>query len=115
MHGVAWLLSTENTLPNSETWTHVNKVCRHTTLITLSNKLFDVYCAYKEAKVIWESMLRKYTTEDVGKQKFVVGNYYKWEMVDNKGIKLHINEYLPLCLLIDSCDIWHVRLGHVSS
>ena len=92
MHGVAWLLSTENTLPNIETWTHGNKVCRHTILTTLSNEFFDVYYAYMEAKVIWESMLRKYTIEDVGKQKFVVGNYYKWEMVDNKDIKLQINE-----------------------
>ena len=33
-------------------------------------------------------MLTKYTTEDVGKKKFVVGNCYKWEMVDNKDIKL---------------------------
>ena len=41
-------------------------------------------------------MLKKYTTEDVGKQKFVVGNYYKWEMVDNKDIKLQINEYHKL-------------------
>ena len=41
-------------------------------------------------------MLRKYTAEDVGKQKFVVGNYYKWDMVDNKDIKLKINEYQKL-------------------
>ena len=41
-------------------------------------------------------MLRKYIVEDVGKQKFVVGNYYKWEMVDNKDIKLQINEYHKL-------------------
>ena len=42
----------------------------------------------QEAKVIWESMLTKYNVEDVGKQKFVVGNYYKWEMVDNMDHKL---------------------------
>ena len=41
-------------------------------------------------------MLFKYTTEDVGKQKFVVENYYKWEMVDNRDIKLKINEYHKL-------------------
>ena len=41
-------------------------------------------------------MLTKYTAEDVGKQKFVVGNYYKWEMVNNKDIKLQINEYHKL-------------------
>ena len=83
----------ENTLPNSKAWTYANKVCRHTILTTLFNKLFDVYHAYKEAKVIWESMLNKYIVGDVGKQKFVVRNYYKWEMVDNKDIKLKINEY----------------------
>ena len=40
--------------------------------------------------------MTNYTAEDVGKQKFVVGNYYKWEMVDNKDIKLQINEYHKL-------------------
>ena len=88
MHEVACLLSTKNTLANTEAWTHANKVYRHTILTTLSNELFDVYCTYKEAKVIWESLLRKYTGKDVGKKNFVVGNYYKWEMVDNKDIKL---------------------------
>ena len=41
-------------------------------------------------------MLRKYTAEDVGKQKFVVGSYYKWETIDNKDIKVQINEYHKL-------------------
>ena len=41
-------------------------------------------------------MLEKYTTEDVGKQKFVIGNYYKWEIINNKDIKLQINEYHKL-------------------
>ena len=101
------MLSTENKLPNFEAWTYVNKVCRHTIITTLSNELFDVYCAYKEAKVILESMLKKYTAEDVGKQKFVVGNYYKWEMVDNKDIKLKINEYqkLPEELRVEKIEL----------
>ena len=88
MHGVIGILFTKNTLPNSEAGTHTNKVCQHTILTTLSNELFDVYCVYKEAKVIWESILRKYTAKDISKKKFVVVNYYKWEMVDNKDIKL---------------------------
>ena len=96
MHGVAWLLTTKNALPYSKPWTYANKVCRHTILTTLSNELFDVYCAYKEAKIIWDSMLKKYMAEDVGKHKFVVGNYYKWEMVSNKDIKLKVNEYHKL-------------------
>ena len=32
----------------------------------------------------------------MGKQKFVLRNYYKWEMIDNKDIKIQINEYHKL-------------------
>ena len=67
MHGEAWLLSTENMHVNTEVWAQANKVCRHTILTTLSNELFDVYYAYKEAKVIWKSMLTKYMAEDEAK------------------------------------------------
>ena len=96
MHGITWLLFAANTSINTKASMHANKVSHHTILTILSNELFDVYCAYKEAKVICESMLTKYIAEGVGKQKFVVGNYYKWEMVDNKDIKLQINEYHKL-------------------
>ena len=88
IHAVAWALSEEKTNTNSDAWTHANKVCTHTILITLSNDLFDVYCSYKEAKEIWNSMIAKYTAEDAGKQKFVVGNLDRWRMEDNKDIKV---------------------------
>ena len=61
---------------NVEDWIYANKVCHHTILITLSNDLFDVYYSYKEAKSIGKCMITKYTIEDVGKQKFIIGNYY---------------------------------------
>jgi hypothetical protein len=54
--------------------------------------LFDVYYSYKEAKAIWDSMISKYTAENAGKQKFVVRNYYCWEMAEDKNIKVQINE-----------------------
>lgn len=97
MHGVAWVL--DNPKPPSEDkkrmdeWTYANKVCRHTIISTLSNELFDVYCQYKEAKKIWDNMNVKYTAEDAGKQKFVIGNYYHWEMTEDRDIKVQINEY----------------------
>ncbi|GMI96703.1 hypothetical protein HRI_003339600 [Hibiscus trionum] len=37
-------------------------------------------------------MILKYIAEDVGKQKFVVENFYKWEMTDEKDINTQINE-----------------------
>jgi len=38
-------------------------------------------------------MVTKYTVEDVGKQKIIIGKFYQWEIVDNKDIKTQINEY----------------------
>ena len=38
-------------------------------------------------------MILKYTTEDVVKQRFIIGNYYRWEMIEDKDIKIQINEY----------------------
>jgi hypothetical protein len=101
MYGVAFALS-EPKPPSSapqnitDKWAQPNKVCRHTILSTLYNDLFDVYCSYKEPKTIWDSMNSKYTVEDTGKQKFVVGNYYRWEMTEDKDIKIQINEYHKL-------------------
>ena len=41
-------------------------------------------------------MITKYTAEDAGKQKFVIGKFYHWEMMDDKDIKIQINEYHKL-------------------
>ncbi|KAF7807318.1 Retrovirus-related Pol polyprotein from transposon TNT 1-94 [Senna tora] len=98
MHGVVDALEKSKPADDAaqtqrDFWQHANKVCRHTLLSTLSNDIFDIYSIYKEAKKIWESLIRTYTAEDAGKQKFVVGNFYKWEMVDDKDIKQQINDY----------------------
>ena len=101
LHGVVDALTESAPLPDADqakivAWTYANKVCRHTLINTLSNDLFDVYHVYKEASKMWESLILKYTAEDAGKQKFVVGNFYKWEMTEEKDIKLQINEYHKL-------------------
>jgi len=62
----------------------------------LSNDLFDVYASYKEAKDIWDSLILKYTAEDIIRQRFMIGNYYRWEMIEGKDIKIQINEYHKL-------------------
>jgi len=79
-----------------EDWIHANKVCRHTMLSALPNDFFDVYCSYKEAKEIRDSFILKYTIEDVVQQRFVIGNYYHWKMIEDKDIKIQINEYHKL-------------------
>jgi len=98
MYGVALALTTSKldsstTAKQVDDWIHANKVCRHTLLSVLSNDLFDVYTSYKNAKDIWDSLILKYTAEDIVRQRFVIANYYRWEMIEGKDIKIQINEY----------------------
>jgi len=62
----------------------------------LSNDLFDVYCSYREEKDIWNSLIHKYIAEDVFRKRFVIRNYNRWEMIEDKDIKIQINEYYKL-------------------
>jgi len=62
----------------------------------LSNDLFDVCASYKNAKDIWDSLILKYTAEYIIRQTFVIANYYCWEMIEGKDIKIQINEYHKL-------------------
>lgn len=101
MHGVVFSLTTKK--PNSaspakelEQWNHANKVSRLTLLDTLSNELFDFYYSYKQAKQICDSFVLKYIVRDVVKQRFIIDNYYLWTMIEDKNIKVQINEYHKL-------------------
>jgi len=101
MYGVALALTTSK--PDSTTaakqvddLNHANKVCRHTLLSVLANDLFDVYASYKNAKDIWDSLILKYTAEDIVRKRFVIANYYRYEMIKGRDIKIQINEYHKL-------------------
>jgi len=59
-----------------------------TPFLVFSNNLFDVYCFYKEAKYIWDSLILKYTVEDVVRQRFVTKNCYHLEMIEDKDIHM---------------------------
>ncbi|XP_071939024.1 uncharacterized protein [Coffea arabica] len=110
IHGVAYALtesqpSATADAKTQEAWQYANKVCRHTILQTLSNELFDVYCSSKEAKAIWEALVTKFTAEDATKQKFVVGKYNQWQMIDDKEMKIQITEYQMLLEDLKNEDI----------
>ncbi|KAH1215638.1 hypothetical protein GmHk_13G036731 [Glycine max] len=101
MHGVVFALSTPkpdvaDDASQLQQWVQVNKVCRHNLLSALSNDLFDVYCSYTESKDICDSLILKYTVEDVVRQRFIIANYYRWTMNEEKDIKVQINKYHKL-------------------
>ena len=52
----------------------------------LANFLYNIYSNKKTAKKLWESLDRKYKTEDVGAKKFIVGRFLDYKMVDSKTV-----------------------------
>ncbi|GJW17178.1 hypothetical protein Tco_0024614 [Tanacetum coccineum] len=52
----------------------------------LIDPLYNVYCKTTTAKELWESLERKYKTEDAGTKKFVVARFLDYKMVDSKNV-----------------------------
>ncbi|RVW46387.1 Retrovirus-related Pol polyprotein from transposon TNT 1-94 [Vitis vinifera] len=52
----------------------------------------DEHDIQKTAKELWESLDRKYKTEDAGAKKFVVGRFLDYKMVDSKTVVSQVQE-----------------------
>ena len=69
-----------------EAWKYADFLCRNYLLNGLDNTLYNVYCAFNTARELWESLDKKYKTEDVGLKKFVVGKFLDYKMLDTKTV-----------------------------
>ena len=69
-----------------DAWKHSEFLCKNYILNGLDNTLYNVYSPIQTARELWESLDRKYKTEDVGMKKFVVGRFLDYKMVDSKTI-----------------------------
>ena len=69
-----------------EAWKHANFLCHNYLLNGLDNTLYNVYCAFNTVRELWESLDKKYKTEDVGLKKFVVGKFLDYKMLDTKTV-----------------------------
>ncbi|XP_062080128.1 uncharacterized protein LOC133784872 [Humulus lupulus] len=54
----------------------------------LENSLYGVFDTKKIARELWESLNLKYTFEDAGAKKFVVGRFLDYKMVDSKYVSI---------------------------
>ena len=63
-----------------EAWKHVDFLYKNYILNGLDNTLYRVYSSIKTAKELWDSLEKKYKTEDAGTKKFIVRKLlnYKW-------------------------------------
>ncbi|WJZ97445.1 hypothetical protein VitviT2T_016048 [Vitis vinifera] len=69
-----------------DAWKHSDFLCRNYVMNGLADSLYNVYSDKKTAKELWESLDRKYKTEDAGAKKFVVGRFLDYKMVDSKTV-----------------------------
>ncbi|KAK9989314.1 hypothetical protein SO802_029553 [Lithocarpus litseifolius] len=69
-----------------EAWKHPDFLCKNYILNGLDNTLYNVYSSIKSAKVLWDSLDKKYKTKDVGTKKLIMGKLLDYKMVDSKTV-----------------------------
>ncbi|XP_075480615.1 uncharacterized protein LOC142521272 [Primulina tabacum] len=75
-----------------DAWNHSDFLCKNYILNGLDNALYNVYCQVKTAKELWESLDKKYRSEDAGLKKFIVGRFLDFKMIDSKSIMAQVQE-----------------------
>ncbi|RVW85618.1 Retrovirus-related Pol polyprotein from transposon TNT 1-94 [Vitis vinifera] len=75
-----------------DAWKHSDFLCRNYVMNGLADSLYNVYSDKKTAKELWESLDRKYKTEDARAKKFVVGRFLDYKMVDSKTVVSQVQE-----------------------
>ena len=75
-----------------EAWKHSDFLCRNYVLNGLTNTLYNVYYTKSSTKELWESLIRKYKTEEARAKKFIVGRFLDFKMVDSKTVVSQVQE-----------------------
>ncbi|GJZ20752.1 pol polyprotein [Tanacetum coccineum] len=75
-----------------EAWKHSDFLCHNYVLNGMVDSLYNVYCKTTTAKELWESLVRKYKTEDAGTKKFVVACFLDYKMVDSKNVITQVQD-----------------------
>ncbi|GKB35736.1 retrovirus-related pol polyprotein from transposon TNT 1-94 [Tanacetum coccineum] len=73
-------------------WKLSDFLCHNYVLNGLIDPLYNVYCKTTTAKELWESLERKYKTEDAGTKKFVVARFLDYKMVDSKSVVSQVQD-----------------------
>ena len=92
-----------------------NRTARGHLLNHMSNSLFDLFINQKSAKIIWETLEKKYGADDAGKKKYVVGNWLRFQMVDDKPImeQVHVYENLVTEVLNEGMKMCEILQANV--
>ena len=75
-----------------EAWKHSDFLCKNYILNGLDNTMYNVYSQVKIAKELWETLEKKYKTENASMKKFIVGRFLDYKMVDSKTVTSQVQE-----------------------
>ncbi|CAM8877471.1 unnamed protein product [Rhodiola kirilowii] len=73
-------------------WKDAEYLCRNYVLNSLNDVLYKVYCTKTSAKELWESLDRKYRTENAGSKKYIMGHFLEFQMVDSKTVTSQVQD-----------------------
>ncbi|XP_061993387.1 uncharacterized protein LOC133711251 [Rosa rugosa] len=76
-----------------DAWHHADFLCKNYILNGLDIVLYKVYSPIKNAKSLWESLEKKYKTEDAGAKKYIIGCFLDYKMVDTKTVLSQVEEF----------------------
>ncbi|CAL9001610.1 unnamed protein product [Prunus brigantina] len=100
--------TTTEAVAAADAWYHSDFLCKNYILNGLDNTLYNVYSPIKTAKALWESLDKKYKTEDVGMKKFVVGRFLDFKMEDSKMV---INQVQELQVVMHEIEVENMVLN----
>ncbi|XP_068329666.1 uncharacterized protein [Pyrus communis] len=67
-----------------DVWNNSDFLCKNYILNALDNALYNVYSPIKNAKVLWNSLDKKYKIKDAGMEKFMVSQFLDYKITDSK-------------------------------
>ncbi|KZV22317.1 hypothetical protein F511_05271 [Dorcoceras hygrometricum] len=88
MHGT----KTNYCVSTTFAWNQNDFLCLNYILNSLDDVLYSVYCSVKTAKELWNSLEKKYKTEDVRVKKFVVSKFMDYKMMDANSFMSQVQE-----------------------
>ncbi|XP_074573356.1 uncharacterized protein LOC141829732 [Curcuma longa] len=100
--------ATEGSKAACDAWSHGDFLCRNYILNALDNTLYNVYCSLETAKSLWESLEKKYKTENAGLKKFIVGRFLDFKMVDSKSVSSQVQD---MQLILHDLDAEGMKLN----
>ncbi|KAL6572114.1 hypothetical protein OROMI_013072 [Orobanche minor] len=74
-------------------WCNGDFMGRNTILNGLIDSLYNVYSQIKTSKELWNSLEKKYKTDDDGAKKFVIGCYLDFQMMDYKTVIDQVQQF----------------------